>query len=248
MLPLGKWIWGCRMTRWRRSTGEGSIYMTKQAGANLTYLFVASVKSEGVQVDMVIVRTVIKGLRRWFDSKRSWFWRYFNVQDRLIGPSAVLSNDNIADERKSGEIWLERLINSRNLQENRAKVVQIWRLITKLGEVIAERRHYCREFRSINDFILQNWGACVDTVFGHVSFDTYLELVKWRSADGVMVTSLQGSCRWRWLPMGRQPNMTKFRSDDIFVPMTSAVVCRWLEQVVCRWLRRKAWRLPNDSW
>ena len=26
-----------------------------------------------------------------------------------------------------------------------------------------------REFRSINDFILRNWGACVDTVFGHVS-------------------------------------------------------------------------------
>jgi len=26
-----------------------------------------------------------------------------------------------------------------------------------------------REFRSINNFILQNWGACVDIVFGHVS-------------------------------------------------------------------------------
>jgi len=26
-----------------------------------------------------------------------------------------------------------------------------------------------REFRGINDFILQNWGACVDTIFGHVS-------------------------------------------------------------------------------
>ena len=93
------------------------------------------------------------------------FGRYFTVQDRLVGPSAVLSNGNIADERMSGEIRLESLRNSRNLRENRAKVVQIWWLITRLGEVIAERRHYCREFWSINDFILRNWGACVDTVF-----------------------------------------------------------------------------------
>ena len=52
------------MTRWRKSTGEGGIYRTKRARANLTYLFAASVKSEGIQVDMVTVRTVIKGLRR----------------------------------------------------------------------------------------------------------------------------------------------------------------------------------------
>ena len=96
--PLGRWVWGCRMTRWRKSTGEGSIYRTKRAGANLTYLFTVSVKSEGVQVDMVTVRMVIKGLRRWFDSKRSWFWRYFTVQDLLVGSSAVLSNGNVADE------------------------------------------------------------------------------------------------------------------------------------------------------
>jgi len=64
MPPPGEWILGYRMTRWRRSTGEGSIYRTKWAGANLTYLFAASVKSEGVQVDMVTIRTVIKGLHR----------------------------------------------------------------------------------------------------------------------------------------------------------------------------------------
>jgi len=52
------------MTRWRKSTGEGSIYRTERAGANPTYLFTVSVKSEGVQVDMVTVRMVIKGLRR----------------------------------------------------------------------------------------------------------------------------------------------------------------------------------------
>ena len=34
-----------------------------------------------------------------------------------------------------------------------------------------------------------------NTVFGHVSFDTHLELMKCKSADGAMVTSLQGSCR-----------------------------------------------------
>jgi len=99
MPPLKKWILGCKMTRWRRSTGEGSIYRTKRTGANLTYLFAASVKSEGTQVDMVTVCTVIKGLRRWFDSKRSRFWRYFTVQDLLVGPSVVLSNSNIADGR-----------------------------------------------------------------------------------------------------------------------------------------------------
>jgi len=64
MPPPGKWILGCRMTRWRMTTGEGSIYRTKRAGANLTYLFAASVKSEGVQVDMVTVRIVINGLHR----------------------------------------------------------------------------------------------------------------------------------------------------------------------------------------
>ena len=52
----------CRMTRWRKSTEEGSIYRTKRAGAFLTYLFAVFVKIEGVQVDMVTVRTIIKGL------------------------------------------------------------------------------------------------------------------------------------------------------------------------------------------
>jgi len=52
------------MTGWEKSTGEGSIYRTRRAGANLTYLFATSVKSEGAQVDMVTVRTIIKGLRR----------------------------------------------------------------------------------------------------------------------------------------------------------------------------------------
>ena len=106
MPPPGRWIWGCRMTRWRMGTREGDIYRTKRARANLTYLFAASVKSEGVQVDMVTVCTIIKGLCRWFDSER---WRYLTVQDRLVGPSAVLSNGNIADEhilRRFGfECW-----------------------------------------------------------------------------------------------------------------------------------------------
>jgi len=52
------------MTGWEKSTGEGSIYRTKGGRANMTYLFAVSVKSEGVQVDMVTVHTVIKGLRR----------------------------------------------------------------------------------------------------------------------------------------------------------------------------------------
>ena len=75
--PLGRWVWGYRMIRWRKSTREESIYRTRRAGAILTYLFTVSVKSEGVQVDMVTVRTVIKGLCSWFDSKRSWFLEIF---------------------------------------------------------------------------------------------------------------------------------------------------------------------------
>ena len=38
------------MTGWKKSTGEGSICRTNRAGANLTYFFVASEKSEGVQM------------------------------------------------------------------------------------------------------------------------------------------------------------------------------------------------------
>jgi len=64
VLPPEKQSWGYRMMRWRRSTREGTIYRTKQAGANLTYLFAVSLKSEDTQVNMVTVRTVIKGLRR----------------------------------------------------------------------------------------------------------------------------------------------------------------------------------------
>jgi len=43
---------------------RGSIYKTKKAVVFLTCLLAVSVKSEGVQVDMVTVRMVIKGLRR----------------------------------------------------------------------------------------------------------------------------------------------------------------------------------------
>ena len=38
-------------------------------------------------------------------------------------------------------------------------------------------------------------GHVLTPFFGHVSFDTHLELMESRSADGTMVTSLQGSCR-----------------------------------------------------
>ena len=57
-------VLGCRMTAWKKSTGEGSIYRSNRTGANLTYLFVASEKSEGVQMDMVTVCIVIKGLHK----------------------------------------------------------------------------------------------------------------------------------------------------------------------------------------
>jgi len=52
------------MARWRKGVEEESIYRTKREGAFLTYLFAVSVKIEGVQVDMVTVRTIIKRLCR----------------------------------------------------------------------------------------------------------------------------------------------------------------------------------------
>ena len=64
VLPPEKQSRSYRMMRWRRSTQKGTIYRTKRARANLTYLFAVSVKSEDTQEDMVTVRTVIKGLRR----------------------------------------------------------------------------------------------------------------------------------------------------------------------------------------
>jgi len=181
------------MTRWRRSTREGNIYRTKRAGANLTYLFAASVKTEGVQVDMVTVRTTIKGLCRWFDSER---WRYLTVQDRLVGPSVVLSNGNVAYEHIPRRFGL-RLRNSRNLQEKSGWGCLDFVINYQSREVIVEKCRYWGEFWSINDFILRNWEACVDTIFWHVSLDTHLELMKRRSTDWAMVASLQGSCRWR---------------------------------------------------
>jgi len=77
------------------------------------------------------------------------------VQYLLVGPSAVPSNGNIADGRIKWGVQFGRLRNSRNLQKNRARIVRLQQSVAKLGELIAERHHYCREFRSINDFILR---------------------------------------------------------------------------------------------
>jgi len=68
----------------------------------------------------------------------------------------------------------------------------------------------------------------VDTIFGLVSLDAHLELMKCRSVGGKMVTSLQESCRWGLVAMGKRQDMTKSRSGDGFVLMTSIDGCRWL--------------------
>ena len=64
MPPLERWAWRMQDEKVEKSAKEGSIYRVKCAGAFLTYLFAVSVKFEGVQVDMVTVRMVIKGLCR----------------------------------------------------------------------------------------------------------------------------------------------------------------------------------------
>ena len=39
--------------------------------------------------------------------------------------------------------------------------------VTRLGALIAgKRHHYCREFRSINSFILRNWGHVLTPFLG----------------------------------------------------------------------------------
>ena len=42
---------------------------------------------------------------------------------------------------------------------------------------------------------LPNINNVLTPIFGHVSFDTHLEIMERGPADGAMVTSLQGSCR-----------------------------------------------------
>ena len=87
---------------------------------------------------------------------------------------------------------------------------------------------------SIKDYI-----HSVDTVFGHVSLDEYLELMRCKSAGRDVVTSLQKSCRWGLVPMRKRQSMAKSKSGDGFVPMTGADGCRWLWEMVCRWSWKK---------
>ena len=92
------------------------------------------------------------------------------MRDLLVGPSAGFYNGNIADVRLRRKCPFRKLRISRNMQKNRIRVVQIEVVGYEIRSInCGKRHHYCREFRSIDDFILRNWGACVDTVFGHVS-------------------------------------------------------------------------------
>ena len=94
--------------------------------------------------------------------------RCFVVRDFLIGPSVVPCNGNIVDGRLKWRCSFGKLRDSRNLRNVGSRLFRFRLSVAKLGELIAERHHYCREFWSIKGFILRNWGACVDTVFGHV--------------------------------------------------------------------------------
>jgi len=173
--------------------------------------------SEGVQVDMVTVRTIIKGLCRWFEAsgcfKDILLYSWLAHRQSCLTVTLLMSalwGDSVREDGKfkiraerPGWGCLDLVINYQS------------------EGVIAERRHYWREFWSINDFILRNWGAWVDTIFGHVSLDTYLELMRGRSASRKMVAGLQMNCRWgycRWESDGIWLNPG---SSDEVVPMTS---------------------------
>jgi hypothetical protein len=112
--------------------------------------------------------------------------------------------------------------------------------VTKLGEFIAERHHCCGEFRSINDFILRNWGACVDTIFWARVQDGR---IRWQYVVYRM------SCRWGWLPIKERLDVTKFTGDDVSVPMT--MMRRSADdhgKRVCRWYRGGVWKLLIGLW
>ena len=48
------------------------------------------------------------------------------MRDLLVGSSAVLSNENVADESILERFGSKKLGSSRNLWEDQAEVVQIW--------------------------------------------------------------------------------------------------------------------------
>ena len=97
-------------------------------------------------------------------------WEVAVCTNILVSTSADLCNSIIADVRLREKCPFRKLGISRNLRRNRIRVVQIEVVGCQIRSInCGKRYHYCREFRSINSFILRNWGACVDTVFGHVS-------------------------------------------------------------------------------
>jgi len=67
---------------------------------------------------------------------------------------------------------------------------------------------------------------CVDTIFGHVSLNTYLELMRSRSARRKSGGWFADELPMGLVPMGKRRNMTKSRSSDGIVPMTSTDGCR----------------------
>ena len=85
----------------------------------------------------------------------------------LISPSAGLCNGNIADVRLKRKCPFRKLRISRDLQKNRIGVIQIEVVGYQIRSINREKRHhYCREFQSINDVILRNWGHVLTPVEG----------------------------------------------------------------------------------
>ena len=75
---------------------------------------------------------------------------------------------------------MDLVINFYQKESDYEKVVIIW-----------------REFQSINDFILQNWKACVDTVFRHESGKCCVKLIrKVPIADDADDRITGGGCCW----------------------------------------------------
>ena len=70
------------------------------------------------------------------------------MRDFLVGPTAVPSNGNIADGRIKWKDPVREVEEFEELAEKSGQGCSTSTVGSKLGELIVERHHYCREFRS----------------------------------------------------------------------------------------------------
>ena len=142
------------------------------------------------------------------------------LADVLMLTGLVISS---ADDNHLYESKPERKVETRNIG-GWSGYIQKYRKIGSVGQ----REHAIFLNMWLDKFIFCGRSIGVDTVFGHVSLDAHLELMKHRSAGWVMVASLQKSCRWRndadrgnnWMWITPRVMMCSSRWPVPMLPMT----------------------------